>query len=403
MARVLWYGDAGSHTGFARVTHSLVPRLIAKGHEVYILALNYPGDWMPEIDGLRMYKADARAISDMFGLQRTAEMAERIRPDVTVLLHDPTAILQLLAQNPWDPQQKLLNAAPIVAYIPVDGENYPAATVEALTQSINLVAMSEHGQSQFPGAKLVYHGIDEGHFWPVSPSRPIGLLKSKAECKAALGYPEDAFLVLRVDTNSGRKDLAATILAMGPLLEQHRDMILHLHSRTDPRMPGVNMPVLAQRFDLADGQLVIPELEKIAWPQERLNILYNAADVLVSTSRGEGFGLGLAEALSCAVPVVAQNVSAIPEVVGDGGILIEPERRITVPAGHDLWLPNIEAFTEAVESLYQDRDRARSLGLLGWIHVTKSFSWDFAADRFHDFIERLARWRASQEAPDGPR
>ncbi len=409
MARVLWYGDAGSHTGFARVAHAIVPRLIAKGHEVHILALNYAGDWMPEIDGLKLYKADGLAPSDMFGLRRTAEMVKHVGPQVTVILHDPTAIAQLLFGNPYDPGRELLNAAPIITYVPVDGYNYPTDLIETVTQTTNVVTMSEHGRSVFPSSKLVYHGIDEDRFWPVSPDRPIDFggprLSSKAECRAFLGYDPDAFLVLRVDTNSGRKDLAATILSMGPLLERHRDMVLHLHSRTDPRMPGVNMPVLAKRFDLAPGQLVIPpEIDQstIGWSDQKMNILFNAASAFVSTSRGEGCGLGLMEALGCAVPVVAQNVSAIPEMVGPGGILLEPQRPITVPAGQDLWLPNIEAFTEAVESLYQDRDRAQQLGVLGHDHVTKSFSWDFAADRFHDFIERLARWRASQEATDEP-
>lgn len=405
MARVLWYGDAGSHTGFARVTHAIVPRLIAKGHEVHILALNYPGDWIPEIDGLRLYKANAYDGKDTFGLRRTADLVDRLEPTATILLHDPAAIQQVLFRNPWDHEQKLLNAAPILAYMPVDGYNYPVEMIDVLRQVLNIVVMSRHGQATFPGSKLVYHGVDETDFWPVSPARPIAGLTTKAECKEYLGYPPDAFLVLRVDKNSGRKDIAATIHAVGPLLERHRDMILHLHSSTDPLMPGVIIPVVLGRYDIADGQAVVPDdldTAMVGWPQYRMNILYNAADVFVSTSRGEGFGLGLAEALSCAVPVVAQNVSAIPEVVGPGGILIEPERALTVPAGHDLWLPNIAAFTEAIEGLYQDRARAQHLGHLGWVHVTESFSWDFAADRFHDFIEGISRWRASQEATNGP-
>lgn len=407
MARVFWYGDAGSHTGFARVTHAITPRLVAQGHEVHVLALNYPGDWMPETEGLRLYKANAYDPQDTFGTRRVAELIDKIGPQVTVILHDPAAVMQLLFENRFDPGRRLLNAAPIIAYLPVDGYDYPERWTSLLTQVTNVVAMSRHGQRTFPGSRLVYHGVEQDQFWPVSPSRPIDfdgpLLTTKAECKEYLGHPADTFLVLRVDTNSGRKDIAATVHALAPLLEKHRDMRLHLHTRTDPWMPGVNLPVLLERYDVESQVSVpVPSQSMTGWSQHQMNVLYNAADVFVSTSRGEGFGLGLAEALACGVPVVAQNVSAIPEVVGLGGILIEPERRLTVPAGHDLWLPDIAAFTEAVEGLYQDRGRAQHLGRLGWIHVTESFSWDFAADRFHDFIEGLSRWRASQEATDGP-
>ena len=43
MAKILWYGDACSNTGFARVTHSVLDHL-SKEHEVVVLGINYTGD-----------------------------------------------------------------------------------------------------------------------------------------------------------------------------------------------------------------------------------------------------------------------------------------------------------------------------------------------------------------------
>lgn len=401
MARVLWYGDVGAHTGFARVTHAIAPRLVDKGHDVHVLGVNYPGDWSEETSKLKIYRAAARDPQDEYGTKRIAEIIQQVEPEVVVFLHDPVALVQLLFSNQFDPHRLLLNYAPLLAYLPVDGSEYPIQWIEAITATTNVIAMSRHGQRMFPGSKLVYHGVDTDQFWPVSPERPIEIegqiLTSKAECKEFLGYRRDRILIARVDSNSGRKDYAALFHALEPVLARHDDIDVHFHAGTDPRTPGINFATMLQRLDLED-RITITDPVRTPWPTVKLNVLHNAADYEVNTSRGEGFGLGNAEALACATPVIAQNVSAIPEVVGPGGILLEPAHRLTTVQGQDLWLADIEAFTEATERLYLRDDLRLSLGQAGYEHVTKSFSWDFAADRFNDFVEAASRWRGSTEA-----
>ncbi len=60
-------------------------------------------------------------------------------------------------------------------------------------------------------------------------------------------------------------------------------------------------------------------------PEKDLPGLYSAADLFVYLSRYEGFGLPVLEAMACGVPVLASNSSAIPEVVGQAGILVAPD------------------------------------------------------------------------------
>jgi glycosyltransferase involved in cell wall biosynthesis len=57
--------------------------------------------------------------------------------------------------------------------------------------------------------------------------------------------------------------------------------------------------------------------------QEELLYIYNAADLLLAPSLYEGFGLTPLEAMACGTPVISANISAIPEVVGDAGILVD--------------------------------------------------------------------------------
>lgn len=394
MAKVLWISDAGAHTGFARVTHSIGERLVAMGHDISVLAFNYRGDYWPTT--LKLYRPNTIKNDDVWGRTRYIELLAKVEPDVVVMIHDANLLISLLAENSYDPEKILLRYRPIMTYIPVDGINRPPGWNQFLSKVTNVVAMTKFGQEAFPGSKMVYHGVDDNEFWPVSDKRPITtstgvVCKSKRDCKEAFGRDPDQFLVLRVDKNSGRKDWPATIQALWPVMKKHTDIYVHLHTeaRNDS---GILIDAMLSREPELQKRFTVPDLHTsfVGWAQQDLNALINSADLFVSTSRGEGFGLNLAEALMCKVPVIAQNVSAMPEVVGPGGILLEPQRLITVPSGQDLWLADIGAFSEAIEHLYLAGGVRRKLGEAGREHVTSSFSWDVAAEKFDRYINALA-------------
>lgn len=404
MAKIFWHADGGCHTGFARVTHSVGERLVRDyGHEIHVLATNFLGDDFESTlepgkkTPLWLYRPTARKGDDMYGWTRIFELMTKIDPDVCVLYNDPAILLGELYDNQYDPYNILLQARPNLTYIPCDGTNLPPEWAK-LTKITNVVAMSKYGQGWYPGSKLIYHGVDTDQFWPVK-ERPIvtstGVkVTTKKEAKDAFGFPKDSFLILRIDKNSGRKDFPATFKALAPVMRKHSDIRVHFHTERNGGLSGVDIDRLISREpDLARERFTTPDFHHdswIGWPQEDLNALINAADLVVSTSRGEGFGLTLAEALACGVPVIAQNVSAIPEVVGPGGVLIEPQRLITVPSGEDLWLADIEAFTDAIEHLYESAGARRSLGEAGVQHVRENFRWDVAAERFDKYLTALA-------------
>jgi len=60
-------------------------------------------------------------------------------------------------------------------------------------------------------------------------------------------------------------------------------------------------------------------------PDEDLPSLYHGADLFVYPSLYEGFGLPVLEAMACGIPVITSNSSSLPEVVGDAGILVDPQ------------------------------------------------------------------------------
>lgn len=400
--KVLHISDGGVQTGFGRATHGLWDRLVTNhGHEVSILATNYRGDHFST--PCRLYVPTMLDPKDLYGRSRFLEMLGKVEPDVVTMLGDPFVLLNHLFQNKrYDPTQILLRYRPIVTYQPRDGINgpktwdklreIPGPKGEPFTVS-RQVAMTKFGQAQMPDSDLVYHGVDSSIFYPVSRERPITLangtqIKSKREAKAAFGYPEDAFLVLRVDSNNARKDYASSWKALVPVMKQHSDIIVHFHCSGNDWSGGVQMPALwtrdmetAPRFHLAD------EFDTFEnWPIEHLVMLYNAADVFLSTSQGEGFGLTLLEAAACGLPIIAQNVSAMPEVVGPGGILIEGGFQITAPGGQDMFAANIPAFTEAIEYLYLNEGFRKRYGRAAAKHARETFNWDVEAAKLNDII-----------------
>jgi glycosyltransferase involved in cell wall biosynthesis len=87
---------------------------------------------------------------------------------------------------------------------------------------------------------------------------------------------------------------------------------------------------------------------------------YQQAEVLVMSSRYEGFGLPVVEAMACGTPVVAFDNSSLTEVVGEGGIL--------VPDG------DVPAMVSAIRSLLDDPGRWKEFSERG-LEWVKRFSW----------------------------
>jgi glycosyltransferase involved in cell wall biosynthesis len=105
--------------------------------------------------------------------------------------------------------------------------------------------------------------------------------------------------------------------------------------------------------------------------------LYNSAQVLVSPSLYEGFGLPAAEAMACGGAVVATTAGAFPEFIEDGrtGVLVPPG--------------DAHALAAAIKSLLADPQRCASMGAAASAHIRANFTWTRTAELTQELYEEV--------------
>lgn len=107
--------------------------------------------------------------------------------------------------------------------------------------------------------------------------------------------------------------------------------------------------------------------------RERLVRLMQAASIFVYPSLYEGFGLPPAEAMACGIPTIASKRASLPEVVGDAGLLFEPE--------------NPEELAGAIRRLLREPSLATELGNRGWRRAQR-FRWEHAAELMEQLFDQ---------------
>jgi glycosyltransferase involved in cell wall biosynthesis len=165
------------------------------------------------------------------------------------------------------------------------------------------------------------------------------------------------------------------------------EAVAHLKKERDIQLVIVGKPMkngytegLIDRFGISDcvsyaGQVDTPELVR----------QYSMATMLIIPSVYEGFGLPAAEAMACGTPVVSTTAGALPEVVGNAGMLIPPA--------------NTKSLIDAINILLDNPDKRKNLAELGNKRVTKMFNWQntakYTSDVYQEAIENQRRFIAA--------
>tara|TARA_Y200000002_G_scaffold360097_1_gene345094 strand:- start:2501 stop:3754 length:1254 start_codon:yes stop_codon:yes gene_type:complete len=105
--------------------------------------------------------------------------------------------------------------------------------------------------------------------------------------------------------------------------------------------------------------------------------LYSSSSVAIVSSLYEGFGYPVIEAMSCAVPLIATDVSSIPELTKEFAILVEPK--------------NDQMIADSVKKVLINYDKYKEIAIKSRKHVKENFNWAKITNEYEDIIYKTIK------------
>jgi glycosyltransferase involved in cell wall biosynthesis len=391
--RIVTYANAPCvPTGFGTVMRELFTGLVERRQvpidDLNFFGINYLGD--PHGMPFKIWPAQVAASRDpdLFGRVRFCQklLSNEIPFNVLFLLEDSFTLTHPIPFNnqlqPFMPaliqalRQQCREGRPpflVVQYLPIDGDHVRPEWLTWMSSCVDYpVAYTQYGHRVMTDTvpmlrerlRVIPHGTNPATFFPVPPEERV-----RFRCEQLRLQPGQPLLV-NVNRNQPRKDVPKTLQVFREVLKVHPDAKLYLHmNRAD-----------AAGFDLAriQHQLRIPQdavlfplnfSEGVGVPLPILNMIYNAADVLLTTCRGGGWELPVSEAMTVGIPVVAPDHTSLSELLADNrGVLVPPlEHRDVMLSDNDQLRPvaNVRDMAAAVCDLLAHPERAREMGRRG--------------------------------------
>ena len=201
---------------------------------------------------------------------------------------------------------------------------------------------------------VIYHGIRNNFYY-------FGDVIKKEKSGSEKPY------IVCVATSVERKNILRIINAFNTIKDKHKDVNLLLVGDKEMLFRSLRGRVAELNLD-----------DRVIFPgylgDDRLSAVYNNAECLVFPSLYEGLGLPIIEAMACGCPVITSNITAMPEIAGSAGLLVDPFSE--------------ESIRDAMDNVLSDeafRLEMRKKGL----ERAKYFSWEKAIRDMIGLYEKL--------------
>lgn len=218
---------------------------------------------------------------------------------------------------------------------------------------------------------LKFMPIDENKIFvtPLSAdSKYKPLNKDKCKLFLKMKYNINKPFILYIGGFSPRKNVKALITAFSKIY-------YNLNSEYNLVIVGSNKDDCSNLSELSNNLTIKSSIIFTGFvPENHLPIFYNACETFVYPSFYEGFGLPPLEAMSCGTPVISSNLTSIPEVVQDAGLLIDPY--------------DTSILTDTLLELLNNETLKNELKLKG-LERASSFSWEKTALRTLEVYKKV--------------
>jgi len=208
--------------------------------------------------------------------------------------------------------------------------------------------------------------------------RPGTSADAALKARQAQNIPEYAELITYVGGMNAHKNILSLLKAMPRLITERPKLHLAIVGSTSGKGFWDNVPEL-QAFVKGNPPLATHVHFTGYLSDADLVKLFASTDALVFPSLWEGFGLPAVEAMSCGVPVLASNLSSLPEVIGDAGLFFDPT--------------SIEDIGDTVVRFFSDK-ALRAQVTAAALPRAAQFTWERAAEMGEDSFRKTMASRA---------
>jgi glycosyltransferase involved in cell wall biosynthesis len=359
------------YLGSGRSIHVIrwVRAIAARGHDVYFATQAKLREPIPECAGVEILP-NSGVLGYLFNVRAFRRLTERLRPDV-IHVHYATGygMLARLAAG----------SAPIVLTVygsdvldfPHLGRWHRALLIKNLRSARVITsasrAMADAIRELLPAAKIfvVPFGVDTSKFRPILQASSADALIVGTVKGLDPVYGVDLLLrAFSLLPRRGTQPLKLVIGGCGPAMSDLR--------------------ALSEKLGIARDVTFLGDV-----PHDEVPRVLGTFTVYAALSRRESFGVAVAEASACGIPIVATRVGGLPEVVLDGvtGLLVPPE--------------DARAAADAIARLLADSQARSAMGMAGRDFVRKTYKWDLCVDAMLE-VYRVAcepAARSRQELP----
>lgn len=406
--KLLLYGDYCCATGFGQVLGNIARQLYATGkYEIDVLGINYSGDpydrdkWVGEVfPAMPGGMMNAGPYGDVYGRQRLLDLMGTGKYDVVYMIQDSFVL------DPIMPEVKKTQAALIenghktfktIWYFPVDAQ-LKGDWVEAVSEADFPVVYTQYGREEVLKHKpeledrlrVIYHGNNPDNFFEIEDKEDVRAFRKQYFQEKA----DDRFLIVNVNRNQPRKDIARSLMILKELWDRGRRPLLYLHMQYEDS--GGNIFTMAQQMGLGKEYEFFLPSPKIfnanqGMPIEDVNRIYNAADLVLSTTLGEGWGLSATEAMATKTPLVIPDNTSFSEIGADNRAALipsgaDPGMFIVKEMDNDRIRPlmDVKAAADRIEEIMDGKNLPDVEGAYEWV---RSLDWSNICKEWIEIVE----------------